>query len=152
LKNAAYVAIFITLILLVSTASAACTSGKCTCTCKACQTDSCNCKNCVDGCPLTKCLYGASASSGATCSLTAKKASSCTPSFTFLKSGKTVQLKDTTKGAKYWRWHFNNDGKIDSYKQNPKAAFPKSGSYKVCLTASCGGTSGWIKTCKVVTV
>jgi PKD repeat protein len=84
--------------------------------------------------------------------MTAKKTIGCTPNFTFVKSGKTVQFKDKTNGAKYWHWDFNGDGKPDSYKQNPKALFPKPGKYKVCLTTSCGGTSGWKSVCKVVTV
>jgi hypothetical protein len=154
--NRRIITIFIMMALLfsVSTASAACTQGKCTCNCSKCQTDSCTCSACTDSCPLTKCIYGTSSSSGATCS-TAKTCSSCSgcaPNFTFSKSGKSVQFKDATPKGKYWHWDFNNDGKIDSYKQNPKYTFSKTGSYKVCLDVSCGGTSGWKKVCKTVTV
>jgi PKD repeat protein len=36
--------------------------------------------------------------------------------------------------------------------KNPKYTFSKAGSYTVCLNVSCGGSSGWQKVCKVVTV
>jgi PKD repeat protein len=57
-----------------------------------------------------------------------------------------------TKGARYWHWDFNNDGKFDSYNQNQKYTFTRSGSYTVRLDVSCGGSSGWKKVYKVVTV
>jgi PKD repeat protein len=120
------IAIILLLTFLVSNASAAC-SGTSTCTTsKTCST-----------CPAVK-----------TCST----CTSCVPNFTFAKSGKTVQFKDATPKGKYWHWDFNNDGKIDSYMKNPKYTFTKTGAYKVCLTVSCGGTSGWQKVCKTVTV
>jgi PKD repeat protein len=155
------------MIFLTSIASAAC-SGSCSCTCSKCKTDSCTCSACTDSCPLTKCSYGSSSSSGATCPVS-KTCSTCKPATcstcktpTSYGTGKTCttcvtpNFGATTAGSKYavkfrdtsackpvaWSWNFG-DGSRSSV-QNPEHKYAKAGSYRVYLSIKVG--SKWCPT------
>ncbi len=46
----------------------------------------------------------------------------------------TVQFRDLSKNALFWKWDVNGDGKIDSTTQNPIYTYNSYGTYTVSLT------------------
>jgi PKD repeat protein len=46
----------------------------------------------------------------------------------------TVQFRDISKNALFWKWDLNGDGKIDSTTQNPTYTYNSYGTYTVSLT------------------
>jgi len=160
------------MMLCVSSASAACTAGKCTCTCTACQSGSCNCAGCTDNCPLTKCVNQTTASSGtcstgtcSTCNTTKSTtcANCCTPAFAAsIVSGK-LQFKDTTvckHVADQWSIKkYSDAGRthltgyiLKNSKPGVTVSIPASkGYFTVCLKVQVG--SCWCSpTCKNINV
>jgi PKD repeat protein len=86
------------------------------------------------GCCVTYTKYNA-------ITVTDKKTVSCVPNFVLTgRSGTTVKLKDTTKGAVSSRvWNFG-----DGYRSTspyPTHTYARHGTYSVCLSVKCSSCS-----------
>ena len=58
------------------------------------------------------------------------------------KAPLTVKFTDKSRGTiTQWEWDFDNDGKVDSYDQNPQWTYNDAGWYTVRLTISNGTSS-----------